>query len=435
MLGQLQLRRLLQGRRHPLRLDAGDRGARHRRRAAVGHGPRERRRGRGDLGRPRRGAPRPHPAHGRGQLLEDGRHRARAGRARSCTSTGATSSAPAAARPTAARSATSRSGTWCSCSTTACPTAAWSTCPAQHRHRGRASSGSCPCVQGVRLDVRDRPHGADPAGGRGGHRHPLRRPTTPRDVSLRILTDHARAMAMLVADGVLPVERGARLRAAPRHPPGGAPGPSAGRGRADHAAPGRRRGRRARPGLSRHWSTTSTSCRPPSSARRATSGGPSRPARPSSTRSWPRDRPGARRRRLPPARHPRLPHRAHRGDGGRGGRRGRPGRASTRPWPAQRERAQADARRPAGGRRRRGRLPGAARHVGADRCSPATSTYDGPATGGGGAGRRRAGHGRDRPRPHPLLRRVRRPGGRHRGHHHRDGHGHGRSTPRACCPG
>ena len=45
------------------------------------------------------------------------------------------------------------------------------------------------------------------------------------------------------------------------------------------------------------------------------------------------------------------------------------------------------------------------------------------------------GHGRDRPRPHPLLRRVRRPGGRHRRHHHRDGPGPGRSTPRTCCPG
>ena len=54
MLGQLQLRRLLQGRGHPLRLGAGHRGPRHRRRPAVGHRLRDRRRGRGHLARRRR---------------------------------------------------------------------------------------------------------------------------------------------------------------------------------------------------------------------------------------------------------------------------------------------------------------------------------------------------------------------------------------------
>ena len=48
-------------------------------------------------------------------------------------------------------------------------------------------------------------------------------PGTASDVSLRILAEHARTMTFLVADGVVPVERGARLRAAPDHPPRGPP--------------------------------------------------------------------------------------------------------------------------------------------------------------------------------------------------------------------
>ena len=93
---ELQLRRLLQGRRHPLRLGAVHRGARDRRRAAVGDGPRDRRRGRGDLARRRRRSRDADPAPGRGQLLGDGRHRARAGRARSSSSTGAEPTGPTA---------------------------------------------------------------------------------------------------------------------------------------------------------------------------------------------------------------------------------------------------------------------------------------------------------------------------------------------------
>ena len=40
------------------------------------------------------------------------------------------------------------------------------------------------------------------------------------DVSLRIVADHMRTGAMLVADGVVPAQRGTRLRAAPAAAPG-----------------------------------------------------------------------------------------------------------------------------------------------------------------------------------------------------------------------
>ena len=68
------------------------------------------------------------------------------------------------------------------------------------------------------------------------------------DVALRVLADHSRAMSILIADGVLPEQRGARLRPAPHHPPRrplqpqrrhGAAVPAALR-RADHRTDGRR---------------------------------------------------------------------------------------------------------------------------------------------------------------------------------------------------
>ena len=75
MLGQLQLRRLLQGRRDPVGVGALHRGARPRRRPALGHRPRHRRRSRADLARRGRRPRRADPAPRRGQLLADGRHR------------------------------------------------------------------------------------------------------------------------------------------------------------------------------------------------------------------------------------------------------------------------------------------------------------------------------------------------------------------------
>ncbi len=70
--GQLQLRRLLQARGDRLGVGVRDRGARARRRPPVGHRPRERRRGRGPVGRRGRLPPPAHPAPRQGQLLGDG---------------------------------------------------------------------------------------------------------------------------------------------------------------------------------------------------------------------------------------------------------------------------------------------------------------------------------------------------------------------------
>ena len=73
---QLQLRRLLQARRHPLLLGIPDRRARAPAREAVGDGVRGRRRGGPDLVRRDRDRPGPILALRReGQLLGDGRHR------------------------------------------------------------------------------------------------------------------------------------------------------------------------------------------------------------------------------------------------------------------------------------------------------------------------------------------------------------------------
>ena len=82
--GQLQLRRLLQARRHPPRLGAADQGLRPGARADVGHRLQGRRRGLRDLGQRHQGSARAHRAHRRQarrrevperQLLADGRHR------------------------------------------------------------------------------------------------------------------------------------------------------------------------------------------------------------------------------------------------------------------------------------------------------------------------------------------------------------------------
>ena len=82
------------------------------------------------------------------------------------------------------------------------------------------------------------------------------------DIALRLMADHARTMTFLVADGVI-LQRGPRLRAAPHHPPGHplrlpagrrAAG-AAGHGRAHHRPDGRRlpRDRRGpRPGAAHH---------------------------------------------------------------------------------------------------------------------------------------------------------------------------------------
>ena len=63
------------------------------------------------------------------------------------------------------------------------------------------------------------------------------RATGDRQASHRVIADHLRASAFLIADGVLPSNEGARLRAAPHHAPRHAPRAAAGRRRPAHAPP------------------------------------------------------------------------------------------------------------------------------------------------------------------------------------------------------
>ena len=96
---------------------------------------------------------------------------------------------------------------------------------------------------------------------------------------------------------------------------------------------------------------------------------------------------------------------------------------------AQRDLARADARRRREALGRGHRLPGPLGAIGPDALHRLRALR-GAHHGGGGADRCAAGHGGDRLGPHPVLRRVRRPGGRHRRHHHRD-----RACPGARHPG
>ena len=145
---QLQLRRLLQGRRDPVgvgvlhatcsQLDLEP---------ALGHGARGRRRGRAHLARRRRLPGRPDPAPRRRQLLAHGRHRpvrAVVGdllgprpRARSRRRSGDRGT-----------TATSRSGISCSCSSTSRPTARASRCPKPSIDTGAGLERNLLVVQG-----------------------------------------------------------------------------------------------------------------------------------------------------------------------------------------------------------------------------------------------------------------------------------------------
>ena len=188
-----------------------------------------------------------------------------------------------------------------------------------------------------------------------------RRPPASQRPSHRVIADHLRATAFLIADGVEPVQRGPRLCAAPDHAPGHAPRLPAGRARAADAPPG------PDPGRAR-WAAPIPNCAAPSrrssrpcARRRSASAARSAAAWPCSTR---RPRACGRRRccrrdGVQALRHLRL---SPRPDPGRGARQGHPwiSPASTRPW--QRQRAMARESWAGSGQQAQGaRVAGAAR--------------------------------------------------------------------------
>ena len=154
---QLQLRRLLQARRDPLRLGAAHQGLQAAGRPAVGHRLPHRRRGLRGLVEGDRGARRPHRAHRRQarrdavperQLLADGRHRpVRAVLARSSTTTAPRCPAGRPARPRPTATATSRSGTSSSCSSTGTSRAGSTRCRSPRSTPAWGSSGSPRCCR------------------------------------------------------------------------------------------------------------------------------------------------------------------------------------------------------------------------------------------------------------------------------------------------
>ena len=260
----------------------------HRRRPAVGHGARDRRRGRGDLARRASGV-RPERIQ---RLGDDNFWRmgdtgpVRAG-SEMFFDRGPAYGERRRARPTAGPSGSSRSTTWCSCSTTG-----WPTAPPSRLPRPSIDTGAGPRAQpadhpGGGVALRHRPVPAHAGDGRGDHRGQLRRRRATPTSALRILADHARAMAMLVADGVLPSNEGRGYvlrriirRAVRRAFQLGVIEPCTERlvaAAAGVLGP-------AHPGLAEQ----TASSRPRSSARRGASGARSPPGRSSSKRRWPR---------------------------------------------------------------------------------------------------------------------------------------------------
>ena len=97
--------------------------------------------------------------------------------------------------------------------------------------------------------------------------------------SYQVIADHSRAITFLIADGVLPVERGPRLRAAAHPSPGRPPRSAARPARAVPGRDGAGRHRHDGRGLPAHRRAAATRSSARSSARRRSSRGRSTPAR------------------------------------------------------------------------------------------------------------------------------------------------------------
>ena len=128
-------------------------------------------------------------------------------------STSAATRCPAPSRCAAASSApaiaTSRSGTTSSWSSTGRRTARSIRCPRRRSTRAWASSASTSVIQGklsnYDTDLFTPILDCDRRTGRPArHRTPSRHGRIIRDVSMRVIADHLRAMTFLIADGVLP---------------------------------------------------------------------------------------------------------------------------------------------------------------------------------------------------------------------------------------
>ena len=229
------------------------RGARARRRPPLGHRPRQRRRGRGDLARRGRLPAGAHPAPRQGQLLGDGRHRPVRPVLGDLLRPRPRASAPTAARPTGGddRFVEFWNLVFMQFDRHARRLAVTELPKPEHRHRRRPRAHPHACCRASTPSAT--PTSLEPLvdAAAVGHRRSLG--TDERtDIALRILAEHARTMTFLVTDGVVPVQRGPRLRAAPHHPPRRAPRLPA-RRRATSSLPAlvdavrRRHGRRATP--------------------------------------------------------------------------------------------------------------------------------------------------------------------------------------------
>ncbi len=107
------------------------------------------------------------------------------------------------AHPTKMAIATWRSGTWSSCSSIARRMARWRRCRSLRWITGMGLERICAVMQGSAVELRHRPV---PAPDRGCRE--IAGTADPASPSLRVIADHIRACAFLVADGVTPLNEG-----------------------------------------------------------------------------------------------------------------------------------------------------------------------------------------------------------------------------------